>query len=155
MSDPNQPSANKPAYSKLKLLRDLLVVVALVWIGIQAYWGYFKFKIWLAGFGTGLFWGAGLVGGFIYFHAVHKIYERIKEMASGSKKVAIYIAFALGLLIVNPVPVSLTLWFFTPPGVLHDDDFSFLIGCAIAAGIVLLLERLFAKKPKAIENGKK
>jgi hypothetical protein len=148
MSDPNQPSGNKPSspYSKLKLVRDLLVVVALVWIGIQAYWGYFKLKIWLAGFGTGLFWGAGLVGGFIYFHAVHKIHERIKEMASGSKKVALYVAFALGLLIVNPVPVSLALWLFTPPGVLHDDDFSFLIGCAIAGGIVLLLERLFAKK---------
>ena len=148
MGNPDQPSSKKPSpfLSKLKLVRDLLVVAALVWLGFQAYWAYFKFKIWVAGFGTGLFWGAGLAGGFIYFHSVHKIYERIKEMASGSKKAVFYVLFALGLLVVNPIPVSLALWLLTPPGTVHDDDLSFLIGCAISCAIVLLLERLFAKK---------
>jgi hypothetical protein len=141
----NDPNPKKP-YSKLKLLRDLLVLVALGWLGFQAYWGYFKLKIWMAGFGTGAFWTAGLIGGFIYFYAVHRIYERIKVWPQGVKKAMAYSVFCLGLLLLNPVPISLVLWIFVPPGSLSTIGHWFFIGSAVAGVIVLLLERIFSRK---------
>jgi hypothetical protein len=148
MSAPDQPSGNKPSplISKLKLVRDLLVVLALVWLGFEAYWGYFKLKIWLSGFGTGAFWTAGLVCGFVYFYSVHKIHANIKTLPPGFKKTISTIGFALGLLILNPVPVSLALWLLVPPGSISTIGHWFFIGSAIAGGLVILLERLFEKK---------
>ncbi|HEY5037582.1 MAG TPA: hypothetical protein VIJ93_00760 [bacterium] len=146
--DPIQPVGvpKTKGYSKFKLIRDLLVVAALVWIGFQAYWGYFKFKIWFAGFGTGAFWVTGLIMGFVYFYSVHKIHERIKGLPQGAKKFTAYAGFSLSLLVLNPLPLSLVVWLFTPPGALNTAGHWFFIGCAIAGGLVLLLERIFAKK---------
>ncbi len=145
MSDPIQ-SISKKRFTKFKLILYLLAALGLVWVGIQAYWGLFKLKLWLAGFGTGAFWILGLIGGFIYFHSVHKIYERIKDMPQGIKKGVVYTVFSLGLVVVNPLPLSLLLWIFLPPGSLQTAGHWFFIGCCVAAVIVLTLERLFAKK---------
>lgn len=148
MEKQNILSSGKPnrPFSKFKLVLYALALVGLVWLGLEGYWEFFKFKIWLAGFGTGAFWISGLILGFIYFHSVHKIHERIKELPGGVKKIGSYIAFSLGLILVNPLPWSLAIWFFTPPGDLNTAGEWFFIGCSVAAGIVLLLERLFAKK---------
>ena len=148
MEKQNTLSSGKPVrpFSKLKLVLYLLALVGLIWLGLEGYWEFFKFKIWLAGFGTGAFWISGLILGFIYFHSVHKVYERINEMPSGVKKIGSYTAFSIGLIFANPLPWSLALWLLTPPGSLNTVGEWFFIGCSIAAGIVLLLERLFAKK---------
>lgn len=130
----------------MKLFLYFLALVGLVWFVFEAYWAYFKFKIWASGFGTGVFWIAGLICGFIYFYAAHKIQERIKSQQSQWEKGGSYIAFALGLLLLNPLSLSLALWLFTPPGSLNTAAYWFFIGCFIGSGIVLLLERLFSKK---------
>ena len=145
MSEPIQPIPKK-RFTKFKLVLYLLAAFGLIWLGIQAYWGLFKLKIWLAGFGTGAFWILGLIGGFIYFHSVHRIYERIKDMPQGINKGVAYTVFSLSLVLVNPLPLSLVLWIFMPPGTFQTAAHWFFIGCAVAGGIVLLLERLFAKK---------
>ncbi len=131
---------------KFKLFLYLFALMGLVWFGFQAYWEYFKFKIWLAGFGTGAFWAAGMVAGFAYFYAAHKIYERIKTMPSNAEKIGSVLVFCLALLLVNPLILSLASWIFTPPGSLNTASLWFFGGCAIGSGIVLFLERLFAKK---------
>src|SRR5690348_4963895 len=100
-------SKKKKPFTKFKLTLYALALVGLGWLGVQAYWGFFKFKIWLAGFGTGAFWILGLIAGFVYFHSVHRIHERIKEMPQGAKKAASYAGFSLGLIILNPLPISL------------------------------------------------
>jgi hypothetical protein len=146
MSEPIQPIPKK-RFTKFKLVLYLLAGLGLVWLGIQAYWGLFKLKIWLAGFGTGAFWIMGLIGGFIYFHSVHRIHERIKDMPQGINKAVAYTIFSLGLVVVNPIPLSLIVWIFLPPGDLKTAGHWFFIGCSLAGGIVILLERLFAKKP--------
>jgi hypothetical protein len=145
MSDPTQPVPKK-RFTKFKLGLYLLALVGLGWLGIQAYWGFFKLRIWLAGFGTGAFWILGLIAGFIYFHSAHRIYERIKDMPQGAKKAGAYTGFSLALLVVNPLPWSLALWIFCPPGGLKTVGHWFFIGCAVASLIVLALERMFAKK---------
>ncbi len=148
MNEPIPPNPKK-RFTKFKLVLYLLAALGFIWLGIQAYWGYFKLKIWLAGFGTGAFWILGLIGGFIYFHSAHRIYERIKEMPGGIKKAGGYTAFSMGLLVINPLPWSLVLWIFLPPGSLKTAGHWFFIGCSVAGGIVILLERLFAKKSPA------
>jgi hypothetical protein len=137
---------NKKSFSEFKLVLYALALVGLIWLGLQAYWEFFKFKLWLAGFGTGVFGISGLILGFIYFHSVHKIYEQIKQIPGGISKIGSYIGFSLGLILVNPLPWSLALWLFTPPGGLNSAGEWFFIGCSIGAVIVLSLERLFAKK---------
>lgn len=150
MSDPIQPIPKK-RFTKFKLFFYLLALVGVGWLGIQAYWGLFKLRIWLAGFGTGAFWVLGLIAGFIYFHSVHRIHERIKEMPQGIRKTGAYTGFSLGLVVINPLPLSLSLWIFFPPGNLKEFGHWFFIGCSVATGIVLVLERLFAKKkPKPV-----
>ncbi len=145
----NTPAAGKPKKSSFtfKLVLYTFALVGLVWLGLQLYWEYFKFKLWLSGFGNGFFWAVGLIAGFIYFYAVHKIHERIKTILVQAKKVGAYILFCLGLIVLNPLTLSLALWMFSPPGSLNTADQWFFWGCAIGSGIVLLLERLFAKKP--------
>jgi len=98
MSEPVQPPPKK-RFTKFKLSLYVLALTGLAWLGVQAYWGFFKLQIWLAGFGTGAFWILGLIAGFIYFHAVHRIHERIKEMAQGVKKIAAYAGFSIGLVV--------------------------------------------------------
>jgi hypothetical protein len=146
MSDPIQPIPKKP-FTKFKLALYLLAALGLVWLGIQAYWGFFKFKLWVAGFGTGAFWVIGLISGFIYFYMAHKFHLELKGLPQGIKKIIFYSGFIVGLLVINPIPISLVLWVFTPPGGIHTMAYWFFIGCAIGSGIVLVLERLFAKKP--------
>ncbi len=136
----------KSPFSKFKLVLYALALVGLVWLGLQAYWEFYKFKLWFAGFGTGVFGISGLILGFIYFHSAHKIYEQIKQMPGGISKIGSYIGFSLGLILLNPLSWSLAFWLFTPPGGLNSAGEWFFIGCSAAAGIVLLLERLFAKK---------
>ena len=136
----------KPSF-KFKLILYSLALVGLVWLGLQGYWEFFKFKLWLGGFGNGVFWAAGIVCGFIYFYSAHKIHERIKVMPVKAERYGSYAAFSLGLLTVSPLTVSLALWMFTPPGSLNTADQWFFWGCAIGSGIVLVLERLFTKKP--------
>jgi hypothetical protein len=67
-------------------------------------------------------------------------------MPNGAKKIGSYAAFSLGLVVANPLPLSLALWIFFPPGDLKTAGHWFFIGCSVAGGIVILLERLFAKK---------
>lgn len=145
MTQPIQPAGKKP-FTKFKLSLYLLALVGLGWLGVQVYWGFFKFKLWLAGFGNGAFWILGLIGGFIYFHAVHRIYERVRGMSQGFQKALAYGGFCLGLVAVNPLPWSLILWIFWPPGGLKTIGHWFFLGCGLAAVIVIVLERLFAKK---------
>lgn len=152
MDGPKNPAAPKKSSFKLKLLLYLFALMGLVWFGFQAYWEYFKFKLWLAGFGTGAFWAAGMVAGFVYFYAAHKIYERIKAMPSNAEKIGSYIVFALALLVLNPLILSLASILFTPPGSLNTASLWFFYGCAIGSGIVLFLERLFTKKSPKIEK---
>jgi hypothetical protein len=137
---------NKRDFSKFKLILYVLALVGMIWLGLQAYWEFYKFKLWFAGVGTGAFGISGLILGFIYFHSVHKIYEQIKQKPGGIGKFGYYIGFSLGLILVNPLPWSLALWLFTPPGGLNSAGEWFFIGCSVSAGIVLLLERIFAKK---------
>ena len=147
MVNPTTPDKPKNSFFWFKLGLYFLALIGLVWLGLQLYWEYFKFKLWLAGFGNGFFWAIGLVVGFIYFYAVHKIHERIKEMPGQAEKIGAYLAFALGLLILNPLTLSLAFWMFSPPGSLNTADQWFFWGCAPGSAIVLMLERLFAKKP--------
>ncbi len=145
MSDPIQPIPKK-RFTKFKLSMYLLALVGLGWLGVQAYWGFFKLRIWIAGFGSGAFWVIGLIAGFIYFYAVHRILERIKEMPQGVKKMGSYVGFSVGLVVTNPWPWSLALAIFFPPGDPKTFARSFFIGCSVATAIVIGLERLFAKK---------
>jgi hypothetical protein len=133
------------SHSKWKLLRDLILLAALVWAGFRA-WAYFKFKVWMGGFGIGAFWVAGLLTGFVYFYSAYKWEERIKSQSGSWKKAGSFVLFGSGLLFVNPITVSLALWAFTPPGNLHLFSFWFFFGSALAGGIVIVLERLFTKK---------
>lgn len=145
MNDPKQPTPKK-RFTKFKLFLYLLALIGLGWLGIQAYWGFFKLRIWIAGFGAGAFWVMGMMAGFIYFYAAHRIYERIKEMSQGIKKIASYVGFGIALVITNPLPWSLLWWIFFPPGVTKNFGRSFFIGCSVATAIVVSLERMFAKK---------
>jgi hypothetical protein len=149
----NNPDPKKP-YSTIRLIRDLLVVVALVWLGFEAYWGYFKLRIWMAGADAGAFWAIGMVCGFLYFYVVHKIYERLKDMPNSLKKWMAYLGFSLVLIFINPVPLSFAVWIFIPPGGFKTAGHWFFVGSAIAGGIVILLERMFAKKKPSPIPGK-
>lgn len=150
MTDPILPKPKK-RFTKFKLSMYALALVGLGWLAVQAYWGFFKLRIWINGFGTGAFWVIGLMVGFVYFYAVHRIYERVKEMPQGVKRVGAYAGFLLGLIISNPLPWSLLLWIFFPPGDLKTFGRWFFIGCSVATVIVVLLERMFAKKkPKPV-----
>jgi hypothetical protein len=126
-----------------------LALVGLIWLGLQSYWEFYKFKLWFAGVGTGVFGISGLMLWFIYIQSVHKIHEQIKLKPGGIGKIGSYIGFSLGLILVNPLSWSLALWLFTPPGGLHLAGEWFFAGCAAAAVIVLLLERIFTKKNKS------
>jgi hypothetical protein len=156
MDNPKDLKSGKPKKSTFhwKLILYTLALIGLVWIGFQAYWEYFKFKIWLAGFGTGAFWVAGLISGFVYFHAAHKVHERIKEMGGRPKQLGATLLFSLGLLVLNPLTVSLAAWIFTPPGSVNSVSLTFFWGCAVGSGIVLFLERLFSKKKPQITQPK-
>ena len=146
MEDPKSPTNPRKKSFKFKLFLYLFALMGLVWFGFQVYWEYFKFKLWLGGFGTGAFWAAGMVSGFVYFYAAHKIYERIKVIPSNGEKIGSYLVFALALLVLNPLILSLASWLFTPPSSVNTISLWFFWGCAIGSGIVLLLERLFMKK---------
>lgn len=143
----------KKRLTKFKLFLYVLALVGLGWLGVQAYWGFFKLQIWMAGFGTGAFWVIGLIVGFVYFYAVHRIHERIKEMPQGIKKIGAYTGFSLGLVAFNPLPWSLMLWVFFPPGDLKSFGRWFFIGCSVASAIVIGLERLFRRKKPPKQNG--
>jgi hypothetical protein len=153
MEEPSQPLPQKK-FSKFKLALYLLALIGLVWLGLQAYWGFFKLKIWMSGFGTGAFWIIGLIVGFIYFHSAHRIHERIKEMPRGLKKIGSYAGFSLALVIVNPLVWSLGVWVFSPIGGTQTMCEWLFIGCAVATVIVLALERLFAKKKPPKQDNK-
>ncbi|HVM32189.1 MAG TPA: hypothetical protein VMU88_03580 [bacterium] len=135
-------------FSKFRLLLDLLGLAALVWAAVEAYWFYFKLKIWVAGFSTGVFWVAGLLAGFIYFYSAHKLQERLEREPRAAQKFAFLALFALGLISLNPLTIGLALWLLTPPGGLHTVAFWFFFGCAAGSALVLLIERLFASRPR-------
>lgn len=148
MADPKAPS--KP-FSLLKLIWYGFILLGLVGLCLEAYWSYFKLKIWIAGFGVGFFLAFGLIGGFVYFYVVHKFHIELKVLPQGMKKFGLYAGFILGLLVLDPLPLSLALWLFSPLGTLHTDSMWFFTGTAVAAVIVLGLERLFKKKaPQAL-----
>jgi hypothetical protein len=142
--DTSKPSANP--FSKLKLLWYGFLLLGLMGLCLEAYWSYFKLKIWMAGFGVGIFWAFGLIGGFIYFFAAHKFHVELKALPSGLKKFGLYTAFILGLLVLDPIPLSMALWLLTPPGSVGTASLWFFVGSLLGAGIVLGLERLFHKK---------
>lgn len=146
---PEAPPPAKKAVSLLKVFQFLLLAAGLglaAWLG---YRGYLRVEAWLSGFGTGAFWILGLIAGFVYYYAAHRIYERIREKPGGSGKAASYLFFCLALLVVNPIPLSLALWLYASSEKWAVTGHWFFIGCAVGAGIVLVLERLFArKKPK-------
>jgi len=149
MSEPIQPKVKSP-FSKLKLFWYGLLFIGFMGLCLEGYWAYFKLKIWMAGFGVGIFWAFGLIGGFIYFYVAHKFHVELKTIPQGFKKFGLYAAFVLGLLALDPIPLSMALWLFTPPGDIHTDVLWFFVGSLIGGGIVLLLERLFMKKtPKS------
>jgi hypothetical protein len=153
MANPIQSTGNKPRklFSKGRLILYSLALIGFVWLCIWAYWAFFKLKLWLAGFGTGVFWVVGLIAGFAYFYIAHKLHAEIKTLPSGALKAGAYTSFGLGVLILNPFPMSAAVWLFTPPGALHTASFWFFVGCAMGVGIVLGLERLFSKKkPKIV-----
>lgn len=150
MTDPIQPPPQK-RFTKFKLALYLLALLGLGWLGIQAYWGFFKLKIWLAGFGTGAFWVLGLIAGFTYFHAVHRIHERINEIPQSAKRIGALAVYWLSVVVVNPLPWSLVLWVFCPPGTLKNIGHWFFIGCTVSGTLVVVLERLFGKKPPKVE----
>ena len=141
------PAGRKPFFW-LRILLDLLVMAALVWAGIQAYWAYFKFKIWAAGFGTGVFWVIGVVCGFIFFYAAHKVQQRVQAIPETGEKIGRRppADLILALLILNPLTLSLAVWLLTPAGGLHTVAFWFFFGCAAGSAIVLLMERFFTPK---------
>ena len=143
MSDPKQPS--KP-FSKLKLIWYGLLLLGLMGLCVEGYWAYFKLKIWMSGFGVGTFWAFGLIGGFVYFYAAHKFHNELKILPSGLKKFGLFSGFILGLLVLDPIPLSLALWLLTPPGSVNSAALWFLVGSFLGAVIVLGLERLFLKK---------
>ena len=143
-SSPQRPTS-RPIFW-LKALLDLLVMAALVWAGIQAYWAYFKLKIWAAGFGTGVFWVVGLICGFIFLYVAHKFQQRVAAIAETGGKLAATAGLILALLILNPLTLSLALWLLTPAGGLHTVAFWFFFGCAVGSAIVLLIEWLFTPK---------
>jgi hypothetical protein len=147
MGDPIQPNIKKP-FSKLKLIWYGILLVGLMGACLEGYWAYFKLKIWMSGFGVGIFWAFGLIGGFIYFYVVHKFHVELKALSQGFKKAVLYAVFVLGLLILDPIPLSMALWLFTPPGSINTAALWFFVGSSFGGGIVLLLERLFAKKSK-------
>ncbi len=144
---PAKPSVppEKPS-SAPKIFIYLLALAGMGLAGIWGYRGFLRVKAWLGGFGTGAYWIAGLITGFIYYDAAHRIYERIKEKPAGGGKAASYLFFCLALLTANPLSLSLALWLYAASDPLATAAHWFFIGCAVAAGIVLVLERLFAKK---------
>jgi hypothetical protein len=143
MATSNQPS--KP-FSKLKLIWYGFLLLGLMGLCVEGYWAYFKLKIWMSGFGVGMFWAFGLIGGFIYFFAAHKFQTELKALPSGLKKFGLYTGFVLGLLVLDPIPLSLAVWLLTPPGSLNSAALWFFVGSLLGGGIVLGLERLFHKK---------
>jgi hypothetical protein len=153
MPNPVESTPDKPKKisSKGKLFLYGLALLGLAWLAVEGYWGYFKLKIWLKGFGTGAFWVAGLIAGFVYFYMAHKIHIEIKALPRGAKQTGAYAAFGAALLLVNPIAVGLAVWLMTPPGTLQTIGEWFFIGASIGGGIVLGVERLFAKKkPKPV-----
>ena len=143
MDAPKPPA--KP-FSKLKLFWYGFLLLGLMGLCLEGYWAYFKLKIWMSGFGVGIFWAFGLVAGFVYFYAAHKFHNELKVLPSGLKKFGLYSSFILGLLVLDPIPLSLALWLLTPPGSIQTASLWFFIGSFLGAGIVLGLERLFQKK---------
>jgi len=131
---------------KRKLALYALALIGLIWVVIWGYWSFFKLKLWLSGFGTGIFWVLGLLSGFVYFYLAHKIQGRIAGTPELWKKAGYYGAFGLGLLFVNPLSLSLALWLFTPPGSLNSIGEWFFFGCLLGAALILGMERLFAPK---------
>ena len=97
-------------------------------------------------FPESIVWAFGLIGGFVYFYVVHKFHAELKALPQGLRKAGLYAVFALGLLALDPIPLSMALWLLTPPGSVNSAALWFFVGSAIGGGIVLLLERLFAKK---------
>lgn len=144
MADPKIPSN---PFSKLKLIWYGFLLLGLMGLCVEGYWAYFKLKIWMSGFGVGIFWAFGLVGGFIYFYAAHKFHTELKALPQGLKKFGLYTAFILGLLVLDPIPLSMVLWLLTPPGSVGTAALWFFVGSSLGAGVVLGLERLFQKKP--------
>lgn len=132
--------------SKGKLFLYGFALLGLAWLAVEGYWGYFKLKIWLKGFGTGAFWVTGLIAGFVYFYMAHKIHAEIKAIPKSAKRVGAYGAFGVGLVILNPIAVGLAVWLMSPPGTLQTIGEWFFVGSSIGGGIVLGVERLFAKK---------
>jgi hypothetical protein len=145
MGEPIQSNVKKP-FSKLKLIWYGLLLVGLMGACLEGYWAYFKLKIWMSGYWEGAFGAFGLIGGFVYFYVVHKFYIELKALPGGFKKAGFYLAFILGLLALDPIPLSMALWLLTPPGSVNRAALWFFVGSAIGGGIVLLLERLFTKK---------
>jgi hypothetical protein len=143
----NEIKPKKPSI-KWKLFIYLLALIGLVWVGIWAYRSFNEFKIWLSGIETKLltFGALGLILGFVYLSAAYKIHESIKALPEASKKLGAYSWFIPVLLFLNPIPLSLAAWLFTPAGDIHTSALLFFIGCSAGGLIVIALERLFAKK---------
>src|SRR5580658_2435016 len=113
MADPIQPNVKKP-FSKLKLIWYGILLVGLMGACLEGYWAYFKLKIWMSGYWEGAFGAFGLIGGFVYFYVVHKFHVELKALPQGFKKAGLYVVFILGLLVLDPIPLSMALWLVTP-----------------------------------------
>jgi hypothetical protein len=115
-------------------------------VAVEAYWGYFKLKHWLKGFGVGAFFVGGLVVGFLYLYMAYKFFREIQARPDGAKKVGAYGAFGLGLVALNPALLGSIVWLFTPQGTFHTASFWGVLGSLLGAGMVYGVERLFSKK---------
>jgi hypothetical protein len=142
-----QAPALKRSFTALRFVLYLLALAGLGLAGIGGYRGYLRVKAWLAGFGTGAYWILGLIAGFVYYDAAHRIHERIRERPEGGGRTAGYVLFSLVLLTLNPLSLSLALWLYSPSDAWALAGRWFFIGCSVGTGIVILLERLFAGKP--------
>jgi len=147
MPDPTQPTAKpKKPFPMWKFILYSLAALGLVWVAVEAYWGYFRLKHWLKGFGVGVFFVGGLVAGFLYLYMVYKLFREIQTRPDGAKKVGAYAAFGLGLVALNPALLGSIVWLLTPQGTFHTASFWGVLGSLLGAGMVYGVERLFIKK---------
>jgi len=144
--DPIQPSPKpKKSFSMGRLILYSLAALGLVWVAVEAYWGYFKLKHWIKGFGVGAFFVGGLVAGFLYLYMAYMFFREIQAQPDGAKKVGAYAAFGLGLVTLNPALLGSIVWLFTPQGTFHTASFWGVLGSILGGGLVFGVERLFGK----------
>jgi hypothetical protein len=147
MPEPIQPVAKpKKSFSMWKFVLYSLAALGFVWVAVEAYWGYFKLKHWIKGFGVGAFFVGGLVAGFLYLFMAYRLFREIQSRPEGVKKAGAYTAFGLGVVALNPALLGSIVWLFTPQGTFHTASFWGVLGSLLGAGMVYGVGRLFSNK---------